>query len=1167
MYRNFTEIRKWRFLMKISFTYLFLLIGAIQLLSASNGKGQGLEDIMVTIEVREGNLEFLLKRIEFQTRLTFAYLPTDVRKYEHITLKTGKQSVKSVLDKALETTALSYRYIENSVIIFPKPAMGKKSPGNSFETGSKRNVFSNENIVSQREQKVDLLSSISPIELYNRRLVLNVNGRVVDSNGEPLIGVNILVKGTNKGATTDLDGQFTLTDIDEQAVLVLSYIGYESQEIGVAGRTNITITMKEDAQMIDEVVVVGYGVQKKVDLTGAVGTLKGEDLADRKAVQVSQALQGSMPGVMVTRGNNAPGSTASIRIRGVTTIGNSNPLIIVDGVPVDDINDINPNDIQDISVLKDAASASIYGSRAAAGVILVTTKRASAGQFSMDYNFSYGFEEPTALPEYVDAVRYMEMVNELRWNDNGNNSDEHSVYSQDLIGNYMNLNRENPDLYPITDWVDLIITKNAPRQSHLLSLTGGTEALKTKASIGYDYIEALYEGRSYDRITARVNNDLKINNYLSASIDLNYKVTNSNQPHIDPMYPMLISAPVYAATWSDGRIASGKTGNNIYGSLTQGGFNDNTHQALGGRISLDFEPFENLVFTGVFSPNLRFSNGKNFRKQVPYYSAEDPTFLEGYIEWNTQTRLGESRSESQRYTTQFLANYFKDLGKHSLNLLAGYENFYGFSESLSASRDQYTLTSFPYLNQGPLEYRDNGGSAYENAYRSIFGRIMYDFDDKYFLQANIRRDGSSRFHQDYRWGSFPSISAGWVISNEQFLENSKSLSFLKLRASWGNLGNERIGNYPYQATIAFSNALFYKGSDVVSELTAAQYSYAIEDITWEKTESYDLGVDINFLNDKLRFTVDYFQKTTKDMLLALDIPDYIGFDNPSQNTGIMKSNGWEFLGGWQDYIGDFDYSISFNLSDFTSTMGDLGGTEFLGDKIKIEGSEFDEWYGYKTDGLFQTQEEIENSATINANVAPGDIKYVDISGPDGVPDGAISPEYDRVLLGGSLPRLIYGGNLKFGYKDVSLRIAFQGVGKQNNRIDPIMVRPLTANWGNIPALIDGNYWSHYNTPEQNEAAEYPRLTRVNETVNLTMSDYWMFNGNYFRLKNLTLGYDLPQSIMEQIKIDGINVFASVSDLFTLSKFPSGWDPELNAVGSSIGYPITTQVLFGVSVKF
>src|SRR5690606_14824718 len=283
--------------MKISFTYLFLLIGAIQLLSASNGKGQGLEDIMVTIEVREGNLEFLLKRIEFQTRLTFAYLPTDVRKYEHITLKTGKQSVKSVLDKALETTALSYRYIENSVIIFPKPAMGKKSPGNSFETGSKRNVFSNENIVSQREQKVDLLSSISPIELYNRRLVLNVNGRVVDSNGEPLIGVNILVKGTNKGTTTDFDGQFSLEDIDDQAVLMVSYIGYHSQEISVDGRRDINIVMLEDIQTLDEVVVVGYGTQKKVNLTGAVESISGDRISNQQVGQTSQALTGLVPGL------------------------------------------------------------------------------------------------------------------------------------------------------------------------------------------------------------------------------------------------------------------------------------------------------------------------------------------------------------------------------------------------------------------------------------------------------------------------------------------------------------------------------------------------------------------------------------------------------------------------------------------------------------------------------------------------------------------------------------------------------------------------------------------------------------------------------------------------------------------------------------------------------
>ncbi|WP_236974642.1 SusC/RagA family TonB-linked outer membrane protein [Membranihabitans maritimus] len=991
-----------------------------------------------------------------------------------------------------------------------------------------------------------------------------IQGTVVDEEGEPLIGATVQVKESpGKGAITDFEGKFSFDDVDGGATLIVSFVGYETIEVPVNNQGELTITLAQNSELLDEVVVVGYGVQKKVDVTGAVGTLKGEDVADRKAVQVSQALQGSMPGVMVTRGNNAPGATANIKIRGVTTIGNSNPLIIVDGVPVDNINDINPNDIEDISVLKDAASASIYGSRAAAGVILVTTKRAEDGQFNLSYDVNYGIEQPTALPDYVGLERYMEMTNELRWNDNGNNADEFPTYSEDLVNNYRDLNQENPNLYPITDWVDLIMKKNAPRQSHVLSMSGGTKALKTNASIAYDFVEALYDGRTYDRITARVNNDIEINDYLRAKVDLNYKLTNSEQPNIDPMYNMLIAAPIYAAMWDDGRVASGKTGNNIYGSLKYGGFNDQSYQAIGGRLALDFEPIKNLVFSGVFSPNIRYDKGKNFRKQVPYYAADDPTALEGYLQWNTTTRLAESRNEGERYTTQFLANYNADIGKHSLGLLGGYENFYSRNESLNASRDQYTLTSFPYLDQGPLELRDNGGGAYESAYRSFFGRITYNYDSKYFVQANIRRDGSSRFHEDYRWGSFPSISTGWVISREPFLANNPVLSFLKLRASWGNLGNERIGNYPYQATIAFSNALFYRGNEVVSELTAAQWAYAIQNITWEKTESYDVGVDVNFLEDRLQVTADYFYKTTKDMLLALEIPDYIGFDNPDQNTGVMKSVGWEFQAAWQDYIGDFDYSVSFNLSDFTSTMGDLGGTEFLGDKIKIKGSEFDEWYGYKTDGLFQTQEEVENSATINANVAPGDVKYVDISGPDGEPDGTISPEYDRVLLGGSLPQMIFGGNIKLGYKDISLRVAFQGVGKQNARIDPIMVRPLSENWGNIPAILEGNYWSHYNTDQENMQAKYPRLTRVNESSNLTMSDYWLFDGGYFRIKNITLGYDLPKTIFKSVGIEGINAFASASDLFTISNYPKGWDPEV----SSTGYPITTQLLFGLSVKF
>src|SRR5690625_2536325 len=734
MYEIFTETRKRRCLMRISMIYSLILIGGFQLLFASNSRGQSLEEIIVTIKLADKNLEHLLKDIELQTHLTFAYLPSDVRKYNNIGLQPGKQSVKTALDKALGGTELSYRYVENSIIIFPQRNVDmRKTP--ELIAGEKNNdLYLPSSSPASKNEVVQTLSNTTPLKIFERRLVRNISGRVVDSEGEPLIGVNILVKGTNKGTTTDIDGMFLLEDVDDQAILVLSFIGYESQEVQIAGRSNISITMREDAQLLDEVVVVGYGVQKKVDLTGAVGTLKGEDLADRKAVQVSQALQGSMPGVMVTRGNNAPGATASIRIRGITTIGDNNPLIIVDGVPVDNINDINPNDIVDISVLKDAASASLYGSRAAAGVILITTKRAGEGQFSLDYNFNYGFETPTELPEYVNAQRYLEMTNELRWNDNGNNQNEYPEYPKEMVENYYQLNRENPNQYPLTNWVDLILKPNAPRQSHLLSMTGGTGALKTNASIGYDFVEALYEGRTFDRITTRVNNDIRINDFLSAKIDLNYKLTNSKQPNIDPIYTMLIAAPVYAATWTDGRIAGGKTGNNIYGSLHEGGFNDQSYQALGARLALDFKPIEGMTITGVFSPNLRHDKGKNFRKQVPYYNSDDPTLFEGYLQWNTTTRLAESRTEGQRYTTQFLASYLKDVGRHSFNFLAGYENYYSRTENLNASRDQYTLISFPYLDQGPLEFRDNGGSAYENAYRSVFGRIMYDFDDKYFIQ-------------------------------------------------------------------------------------------------------------------------------------------------------------------------------------------------------------------------------------------------------------------------------------------------------------------------------------------------------------------------------------------------------------------------------------------------
>lgn len=992
---------------------------------------------------------------------------------------------------------------------------------------------------------------------------VQVKGTVTDDSDLPVPGVSILVKGTNQGTVTDIDGNYQLNVANAQSVLVFSFLGFKNQEITVGNQDQIDVKLQSEMSDLGEVVVVGYGTQKKSDLTGAVATIGGRDLANRRTANVSQALQGQVSGVMVTRNNSAPGSSANIRIRGITTIGDSNPLIIMDGVPVNSIDHINPNDIENISVLKDAASASIYGSRAAAGVILVTTKRAKKGELSLNYNFEYGTEVPTRIPEYVNVTRYMEMVNELRWNDNGNDGNEYPLYPLDMVDNYMDLNASNPDLYPNTDWVGLILKKSAPRQRHSLDISGGTDAIRTKASFVYDKFDALYEGRTFERFTARVNTDGNITDKLGFTADVFLRREILNQPSMDPIYMMNISAPVYAAEWQDGRVAEGKTGANIYGQLKYGGTRQNWENQVGGRLGLNYEITEGLKISAIASPNFGFDKGKNFQKKVSYTAWDDPTVTLGNLQWANSTYLSEARNDNQQLTTQLLLNYDKVFGKHTLNVLAGNESFQSFNENLSASRDQFLLDNYPYLNLGPLEFRGNSGSAYENAYNSWFGRFSYNYDNKYFLQGNLRYDASSRFASDYRWGSFPSFSAGWVLSEEDFLKGHEAISFLKLRGSYGTLGNERIGNYPYQSTIGFSNVLFHQGSNVVSSQSSAQWQYAIPNISWEKTSSYNIGVDANFLNYRLRVSGEYFNKTTSDMLLPLEIPDYIGFDNPDQNTGQMNTKGWELDLGWADDINELGYSISFNISDFKSVMGDLGGIQFLGSQVRKEGSEFDEWYGYVSQGLFQTQEEVDNSPVMNANVKPGDVKYLDISGPNGEPDGKISPEYDRTLLGGSMPRFMYGGNIQLDFRNFDFGLVIQGIGKQNSRLSGLMVEPLVENWGSIPQIIDNNYWSTYNSAAENENVGYPRLSRNSQSNNYAMSDYWMINGAYFRLKNISLGYTLPTSIAERLGMQNIRVYGNATDLLTIDNYPQGWDPEVSVTG----YPITSSFLMGVSVQF
>lgn len=993
-----------------------------------------------------------------------------------------------------------------------------------------------------------------------------VQGTVTDVNGEPIIGASVRVKGTNNGTITDIDGKFSL-NAPLGAEIEVSFVGYQS--ITVTASKTMSITLAEDSELLDEVVVVGYGTMKKKDLTGAVAAVKGDDIAARRSTQLTTALQGAAAGVMVTRSSGEPGSAASIRVRGVTTISDSSPLVIVDGVP-GDINHVNPDDVESLSVLKDAASASIYGSRAAAGVIVITTKHAKTDDLQLAYNFEYGLEIPTNLPKFVSATRYMEMTNELLYNDNPTGG-WFQRFTEDDVNNWVKNHETNPDKYPIEDWQSLLIKDSAPRVTHSINISGGSKIVQTKASIRYDKNEGLHANKNYERFMIRINNDIKINKFMDAHLDLNMSRSETVKPNMDPFQIQNMQIPsIYAARWTNGMWGDVKDGANTLARITDGGNNTQWYYRIAGKAGLDISPLKGLKISAVFAPNFDFYKQKQFIKQLPYTFADDPNTIKGYMGDCFTTKLFEQRNDNYDMTSQLFANYAFDIKKHSVTAMVGYEDYYAFWEDLSASRDQYKMTGYPYLSIGPADFRDNAGDAHEYAYRSVFGRLTYSWANRYLLQANVRRDGSSRFASDNRWATFPSFSAGWVVSEEKFIKNLHLnwLSFFKLRGSWGTLGNERIGSYyPYQAALTFNNALFIKDGGVVTDLTAAQTDYAVRDISWETTKTWDFGFDANFLDDRLFVNFDYYKKKTEDMLLPVQIPSFIGFNSPNVNAGVMNTKGFDLEFGWRDHVGDFRYSASFNLSDFVSKMGDMNGTQVLGAQVKMEGSEFNEWYGYMSDGLFLTEEDLAQSPKLNQNTKVGDIKYIDISGPEGKPDGQISPEYDRVLLGGSMPRYMFGANFNASYKGFDFGLVLQGVGKQNARITSFMVEGYQNQWGDFPSLLDGNYWSSTKSAAENATAKYPRLTYSNRSANYgQMSDYWLFNGRYLRLKSLTIGYTLPKSLTQKAFMNNVRVYVSGNDLFCIHNYPKGWDPERSA-GTTAGYPITTSLLMGVSVQF
>lgn len=1080
----------------------------------------------MSLSLKNITVKEALNEIEEQSDFIFLYKIEELDENKRVDIKLTDASIQEILDVILKDQDLLYDIYDRQILI----------------------------------RKSDAGKSAGKI-----RQAIAVKGRITDSEGVPLPGVTVVVKGTTQGTISDSGGNYQLINVPGDATLVFSFVGMRAQEVEVAGKTTINVSLEEETIGIEEVVAIGYGSAKKKDLTGAISSLSGEKLVARQTTQISTALQGALPGVTVTRNNSRPGASSTVRVRGITSLTSNDPLVIVDGVPTGSIDDINSADIESLTVLKDAASASIYGSRAAAGVILITTKRGITRGESIEYSYGYSMDVPTKMPDYGDATTYMKVFNEALWNDTPA-AGEYSQYSQELIDNYWTLNKQNPDQYPNTDWVDMCLRSYAPRQSHQVSVSTGKENFRTKLSIGYtDQTGLLKDNDSWERVTVRLNNNLTVGRWFSTAFDINFKREDLVKPAHDYIYRMRYEPPIFAGIYSDGRLAGGYNGTNVYGKMMYGGTDENLENQIDGKISVDLKLLKGLTVTGLFAPKFNFAKSKFFNKQVPYYSSWDDHEATELLDGTETTDLTEKRIDSYSLVSQAYVNYEKSLGKHSFNAMVGYENYYYFHESLSASRGEYAFPYYPYLDAGPGHKKDNAGDAYENALRSLMGRLLYNYNSKYLLQANFRYDGSSRFHKDYRWGFFPSVSAGWVISEEDFMKHNSPIAHMKLRASWGQLGDQRIGNYPYQSTLSFNNPTLYVGSTVTSVQGASAYQYPVRDITWQTTETMGGGLDISFLDNRLRFSGDYSLKETKDMLLQLQIPNFMGYSDPYQNAGKMKTRSWEIELTWNDQIKDFHYGISFNIFHNKSKMGYLKDTHVEnGGTMTREGSEYYEWYGYLSDGIYQTEEELEGAATTSGVVTAGDIRYKDVSGPDGVPDGIISSSYDRVLLGGSyIPRLNYGGNITMEYKGFDFLLAFQGVGERLSMLTDEMVQPIRSDLYNVPDIIIGKYWSRYNTPEQNAGARYPRASRTGIANNYVVSDHWLINGAYFRIKNITLGYSLPKTLLAKTGVKGVRFYTSLTDFFTVSDFPTGWDPEV----SSTNYPITKSVTFGASVKF
>ncbi|MDD4777244.1 MAG: TonB-dependent receptor [Fermentimonas sp.] len=1100
---------------------------------------------------------------EIEKASDYVFLITDEAKTElnkRASINVNNESIGNILELLLQGTNIDYSVVERQVSLYKNE--GEKIP-------------------------LAATSIINAIAQQNKQ----IRGVVTDNAGVPIIGANIIEAGTTNGTVTDIDGNFTL-QVEDDAVIQITYIGYLSQNLNTTGQNNFNIIMLEDTQALEELVVVGYGVQKKKLVTGATVQVGGDDITKLSTTSALSALQSQAPGVNITQSSGMPGEGFKVNIRGIGTVGNSSPLYVIDGVAGGNINSLNPSDIESIDVLKDAASAAIYGARAANGVILVTTKRAKAGDIQFTYDGWMGIQNVYKMPSLLNAKEYMAMVNESRFNEGTPLINFETVipnqYTSIMDGSWKG-----------TNWLEEALNKDAKTQNHALGLIGGSDL--SKFSMGFSYTEQ--DGiigkpvePHFKRYTARINSDhvlLKIKDFDAITIGENLTYTHNTNSGVgigniywNDVHNLLVGNPLMPVYNSEGnyydqpsKIAddwnvAGFIANPIAEMHYRRGQNLSKNHSLFANVYLELQPIKDLRFRSSFGYRMSSSS---YRQYTPIYNLSTTSN-------NATDDVNQSQSVGFSYTLDNTLSYVFDLSdEHGLDALIGQSvEKWGMGESINGgnsnslfpgSWDHAWLTNTQGITAGVTSV---GGSPWgEGALASFFGRLNYDYMEKYMATLILRADGSSNFARGNRWGYFPSASAGWLVSNEEFMEDTRDVvDFIKLRGSWGRNGNSSISPFQYLATVSFDRKNGYYFGNNKSDIITGGYADILPnpDVTWETSEQLNLGFDSRFFNNRLGFIFDWYVKTTKDWLVVAPILASYGTNPPFINGGDIENRGFEIGLDWNDRKGDFTYGANFNLTHNKNEVKRIANAEGIihgAENVLSQGTKemyraevgfpIGYFWGYKTDGVFQNADEVSATRAKLEGTQPGDLIFVDTNG-----DGAIT-DADKVMIGDPNPDFQANFSLNFGYKGFDFSVTT--VGKFGHQIAK-------------------SYRSFADSPLQNYTTDIferwhgegtsnrlPRLTSGSNPNWQTISDIYIENGDYVKLQNLTLGYDL-KNLITNMPLSQLRIYFTAQNLFTITKY-SGMDPEIGygydqgwVSGIDLGfYPSPRTYLVGVNLKF